>query len=159
MTGSARRILAVAARCGRLGCVVVDEGDLVIWDASRKGAESVENAVATLKAWIDEFRPDVLVTENPDSAGRKRGRQLRILRAFADVGQDAALINVVIRRQRVFDNIYDEARDFADQFPDLAPLIPVRPPIWEKEPYRLIYFEALALIRDAGLLVANSAEN
>ncbi|WP_305971045.1 MULTISPECIES: hypothetical protein [unclassified Mameliella] len=155
MTASAQRILGVAVRCGRLGCVVVDHGDLIIWDGSRSAASSTESAVRKLQCWLDEFRPDVLVTENPDHAGRKRGRQLRILRALVDVGQEAGILNIVIRRQRLYDNVYDEAAAFAEGFPDLAPLLPVQPPIWKKEPYRLIYFEALALIRDAGLLKPN----
>ena len=146
------RVLGVAARCGRIGCVVVDAGDLVIWDASRKGASSAAAASRKLRTWIDEFRPDVLVTEHPGRAGKKRGRQLEILRAYRDVGQGENLVNMAIRRQRSFANVYDEAAHFAGQFPDLAPLLPPRPPIWCKEPHSLIFFEALALIRDAGLL-------
>jgi len=157
MTRSQQRVLAVAARCGRLGAVVVDAGDLIIWDTSGKGAKSVNGAVAALKGWIEEFQPDVIVTENPDCAGRKKGRQLRILRAFADVGQEATALNLVIRRERKFENAYEEAAQFAAQFPDLAPLIPAKPPIWGNEPYGLIYFEALALVRDAGLLGSGAA--
>lgn len=157
MVANRGRVLAVAARCGRLGCVVIDNGDLIIWDSSRKGASSVQHAMASLQAWLDEFRPDVLVTENPDSAGRKQGRQLRILRAFVDIGRDANIVNLVIRRQRPFASIYDEAEHFGEQFPDFAPLIPTRPALWEKEPYQMIYFEALALVRDAGLFPADEA--
>ncbi|MFZ7093733.1 hypothetical protein [Primorskyibacter sp. 2E233] len=152
MTRSGQRALAVAVRCGRLGAVLVDDGDLIIWDTSGKGASSVPSALETLHGWIEEFRPDILVTENPDSAGRKLGRQLRILRAFQAAGQEQDILNLVIRRERKFDNAYDEAADFAETFPDIAPLLPMKPPIWGKEPYGLIYFEALALIRDAGLL-------
>lgn len=142
--------------------MVVDAGDLIIWDTSGRGAKSVQKAVAKLRAWHDEFRPDVLITENPDCAGRKKGRQLRILRAFAEAGQDVEALHLVVRRERRFDNVYDEAVEFGSQFPDLAPFIPAKPPIWGNEAYGLIYFEALALIRDAGLFGSDTraaAEN
>lgn len=152
---SPQRVLSVAARCGRLGAVVVEGGELIIWDTSGKGARSVSRAVVKLKVWIEHFRPDLLVTENPDMAGGKRGRQLAILHAFLDTGQDADLLNLVIRRERRFENVYKEAADLATRFPELAPYIPVKPPIWGNEPYGLICFEALALVRDAGLLPPN----
>ncbi|WP_323768501.1 MULTISPECIES: hypothetical protein [Roseobacteraceae] len=152
MAGSAERILGVAVRSGRLGCVVVDRGELIIWKGSRSAATSTEKAGKKLQRWIGEYRPDVLVTENPNQAGQKRGRQLRILRAFVVIGQEADLLNIVIRRRRLHDNAYDQAAAFAEGFPVLAQLLPEHPPIWKKEAYRLIFFEALALILDAGLL-------
>ncbi|MDU8914235.1 hypothetical protein, partial [Aestuariicoccus sp. MJ-SS9] len=97
-----QRALAVAARTGRLGCVVVDDGDLVIWDTSEKGASSSAKAAAKLRDWIREYHPDVLVTENPDAAGRKHGQQIRILKTFAAIGQDLPLVNLVVRRRRTF---------------------------------------------------------
>jgi LmbE family N-acetylglucosaminyl deacetylase len=147
-----QRALAVAARTGRLGCIVVDDGDLVIWDTSEKGAGSPRRAAAKLRAWIAEYNPDVLVTENPDAAGRKHGQQVEILQTFLALGQELPLINLVVRRHRRFRNAYEEAADLASQFPDLALMVPKKPPIWGNEPYNLVLFEALVLMREAGLL-------
>lgn len=153
MTGrSGQRVLAVAARTGRLGCVIIDDGDLVIWDTSEVAAKSATRAARKLRKWIEEFQPSVLVTENPDAAGRKSGMQISILKAFIEVGEELPMPSLVVRRVRQFDNAYLEAAHFTVQFPDLAPLKPEKPPIWGKEPYSLVCFEALALARDAGLL-------
>ncbi|MCR8551164.1 hypothetical protein M4578_25390 [Salipiger sp. P9] len=146
------RVLAVAARSGRLGAVVLDSGRLVFWTTSRKASLSSAAAAAKLRDWLAEFQPDVLVTENPDTAGRKKGRQIAILRAFLEVGQDAKLVNLAVRRVRRFENAYAEAASFVARFPDLQQLRPEKPPIWGKEPYTLVCFDALVLIREAGLL-------
>lgn len=147
-----QRALAVAARSGRLGCIVVDDGDLVIWDSSEKGASSPDAAAAKLGDWIAEFSPDLLITENPDAPGRKRGQQIEILKRFDVIGQDLPIVNLLVRRQQSFRNAYEEAADLARQFPDLEMMVPNKPPIWGNEPYNLVLFEALALIREAGFL-------
>lgn len=152
MTPNKQRVLAVAARSGRIGCVVVENGDLIFWQGSQKEAASKEQAVKCLRDWIREFRPDVLVSENPDAAGDKYGEQIPILQGFAEAGQDLPIVNLVVRRERPFDNVYEEAAHLAQQFPDLKDMVPKKPPIWMNEPYRLVFFEALALVRDAGLL-------
>lgn len=147
-----QRALAIASRSGRLGCVVVDDGDLVIWDTSEKGAGSVNAAAVKLKEWIAEFNPDVLVTENPDAPGRKHGLQIDILKRFNSIGQELSIASLVVRRRQSHRNAYEEASELAGQFPDLSAMVPEKPPIWGSEPYNLILFEALVLVREAGLL-------
>jgi hypothetical protein len=152
MESRAQRVLSVAARTGRIACVVLDDGDLVIWDASEKAASSASEAAKKLRAWVQEFKPDVLITENPDATRKKRGVQIPILKAMASVGEDSALLNLVVRRTKRFRNAYIEAAHLGEQFPDLAHLVPKKPAIWQREPYNLACFEALALVREAGLL-------
>lgn len=159
MGSKAQRVLSVAARTGRIACVVIDDGDLVIWAASEKAATSTTEAAKKLSAWVQEFKPDVLISENSDTARKKRGVQIPILKALASVGEDSGLINLVVRRKRRFQNAYIEAAHFGEQFPDLAHLVPRKPAIWQREPYNLAYFEALALAHEAGLLKPdNSSE-
>lgn len=160
MKSGNQRILAVAARTERIGCVVVESGDLVFWEGSAEMAKDAEGAAKQLRAWIHEFQPDVVVSENPDAAGKKSGVQIPILQAFVEVGQDVQAVNLVVRRERPFQNVYDEAKSLAEEFPDLEGMVPEKPPIWGKEPYNLVFFEALALVRDAGLLqpLARSAK-
>lgn len=156
MGRNGQRVLSVAARTGRIACVVLDEGELVIWDASEKGSFSATDAAKKLRAWVKEFKPDVLITENPDAAWKKRGVQIPILKALASVGEDLGIQNLVVRRTRRFANAYVEAKHLGEQFPDLAHLVPKKPQIWQSEPYNLACFEALALVREAGLLKPES---
>lgn len=159
MTAEARRVLSVAARSGRLGCVLLDRGRLEGWTTSERGAQTATAAATRLQGWIASFEPDVLVSENPDASCRKGGRQRAILHAFAATGDELPLLNIVVQRRRRFENFYLEAADLVRRFPQLEPDLPVKPPIWKKEPYRLVIFEALALVRDAGLIGEDDAEN
>ena len=159
MESNRQRVLAVAARTGRIACVVLDDGELVIWDASEKAGSSAEEAAKKLRIWVREFKPDVLVSENPDAAQQKSGVQIPILKAFTAVGEDLGILNLVVQRKKRFRNAYVEASHLGEQFPDLAHLVPKKPRIWESEPYNLACFEALALAREAGLLKQDSSND
>ncbi len=147
-----QRILAVAARTERIGCVVIENGELSYWIGSAEMAKDADQATKQLRVWVREFQPDVFVSENPDAPGKKSGVQLAILKAFCAIGEDEPIINLVVRRERPCRNVYEEARQLAEAFPELLGIVPQKPPIWKKEPYNLVFFEALALVRDAGLL-------
>jgi len=145
-------VLAVAARTKRIACVVIEDGLPITWDAAGTSALQPADAARKLRFWIEEFRPDVLVSENPDTATKKGRAQVGILRAFSAVGEEQAIRALVVRRRRRFKNIYEEAEAFGQQFPDLAGLVPRKAKPWESEGHNVVCFEALALARDAGLL-------
>ena len=158
MTGSLQRVLAVAARTKRIACVVLQDGVPVTWDAAGKKVKSPEKAAGKLRDWIAEHKPDVLVSENPDTAARKGKKQIAVLKAFQAVGEDLPVLNLVVQRERKFANVYEEAAAFGEQFPDLAGLVPRQAKTWESEGHNVVCFEALALARDAGVLDHTQAE-
>ncbi len=51
-----------------------------------------------MRKWVREFKPDILVAENPDAAGKKSGEQIPILKAFASVGDDLPIPNLMVVR-------------------------------------------------------------
>jgi len=148
------RVLSVAARAGRVGIVVLNEGTLALWEASEHAAVSGDAAAAKLRQWIKDYQPDCLVSENPDSATNKSGIQIPILKALAEFGEDQDILNLVVRRVQPFANAYEEAESFVKRFPELKAYVPKKPRIWQSEHYRLVIFEALAMAREAGLLNA-----
>jgi len=152
MRAKAQRVLSVAARAGRVGFVLLHNGDLQMWKASEKASESADSAARSLRQWVDAYRPDCLISQNPDTAGKKSGKQIDILQALARSGDDMPILNLVVLRTQPFANAYAEAKALAKQFPELKSFVPKKPKIWQSEPYRLVIFEALALVRDAGLL-------
>lgn len=158
MTRETGRIMTVAARSGRLGYALVIDGRLTHWGTSEKGAASPSSAAAMLRTWVARYAPDILVSERPDVSSRKGAKQRAILRVFASLGEDLPLLNIVIARRHRYANIYAEAEAVGLQFPELATKVPKKPPIWESEPYRLVYFEALALLFDAGLIAEDDRE-
>ena len=86
------------------------------------------------------------VRDQPDGGGDI------VVQALATVGDDLPIPNLVVRRERRFPNAYIEAAHLGNHFPDLAHLVPKKPPIWKGEPYNLACFEALVLAHEAGLL-------
>jgi hypothetical protein len=156
MRAKARRVLSVAVRTGRMACILLDGGELVFWATSRKAAKTKERAATKFRKWIEEFRPDLLVTENPDCAGQKRGAQIKILKILFTVAEDQPIPNIAVCREKRFRNAYLDAEEFGRQFPDISHLVPKKPPIWKGEPYQLACFEALAMARDAGILEAQT---
>jgi hypothetical protein len=157
MRSDRKRVLSVSARTGRIGCVLLEHRRPVFWATSEKASQSAEAATSKLRDWVEEFKPAVLVSENPDTARRKGSAQRGILKAFQAVGEELSLLNLVVRRQRNFQNFYLEIEDLVRRFPELKSTAPKKPPIWKSEPYRLVCYEALALTQDAGLLAKDDS--
>lgn len=146
-----QRLLSVSARSGRIGCVVIEDGDLKFWQGFETSNKVSAEVLEHVKFWMQTYRPDVFISEHPDAAGSKSGKQIEILQALADFGQDQTILNMVVRRTRPFANAYEEAAQLARHFPVLQEIVPKKPPIWSTEPYRLVFFDALALVRDAAM--------
>ncbi len=151
MAVGSQRILAVSVRTERIGCVVLEDGDLLFWQGS--SGRTPSKAGELLNEWITAYRPDIVITENPDTPGKKSGRQVAILTTLYRVANRvSSVFTVTVARRQPFRNVYDEAANLAKQFPELLEILPEPRPIWRKEPYSLVFFEALALVREAGLI-------
>lgn len=140
-----RRVLSLAARTGRIGCVYLMNGELKDWALSCKGSMSKENASEVFKQWIDHYSPDTIISENPDTATRKSSQQKTILKVFADIAEDSPALNILVSRQKTHKNIFVEAVALAERYPLIKDKVPKHPPIWMPEPRNTIYFEALAM--------------
>ncbi|WP_299548685.1 hypothetical protein [uncultured Tateyamaria sp.] len=139
------KVLALAVATGRIGYAFFDGKELKDWGGSAKASQSRKRAIKQAERWIDCMRPDVVVTEDVKQACRKGARSKRLIAALADLSNNLPLMDVSVRRNQSFSNKYDEAKALAVRYPTLLPWIPRRPRIWEHEPYRMIYFEAVAL--------------
>jgi len=145
MTSDNRRILICAARIDQL-CVLFMRGkELCDWQVSRKGARNPKAAATQMRKWIDEFRPDILISENPDTASRKGEKNTNILRAIAAVCEDNPALNMIVTRAQRYKNLYEEAAILAMRYPQLMQWSPKKQPIWKSEPRNVIYFEALSM--------------
>lgn len=139
------RVLAIAAATGRVGYALFIDGNLCDWGMSRKASKSPAHAVKQVEAWIDRFRPGVVVTEDIRSR-RKKGRKTnRVLEAIAFVAESADLLDVRVPRNSVHRNKYEEARALGERFSIIKSWVPAKRRIWEAEPRSTIVFEALGL--------------
>ncbi len=140
-----RPILSLAVRRGTL-CMLFFRGrKLCDWRCSKKAAQSPDLATDTLRNWIARYRPEVVISQNPDAAGRKGQATIAILADIARVIEDADLQALIVTRAPRFENLYAEAADLAERYPVLKSRCPRKPPCYGSEPRALVYFEALAM--------------
>lgn len=146
-----KRILSIAVRSGRMGAVLIEGNELLYWtgfDTAGKGQQKIK---AKLADWLHYWQPDLLLSENPDSPGYKSGLALKLIKAIDTIGLEHGIEQRLIIRHCPYANVYEEAAILVKYFPDLADILPQKPPIWGKEPYSLIFFEALVIVRESGV--------
>jgi hypothetical protein len=149
MASNTPAVLSIAARSGRIAYVFFDGSELKAWSTSRKGSKNARTASAVVGGWIAEFVPDIIIVEDYRTATRKGRNTKAIIRAIENVAKNTSAGICVVDRKQMFKNNIDEARQFAQQYPELKAWVPDRPKLWESEPRNIIYFEALALAKQA----------
>ena len=152
MKTSNARVLALAARFGRIAYVYIRNGVPVDWALSCKGAKSWRNATSKTGEWIAKFDPDVVIIEDPETVRRKKASTKALLRAMVRVAERSPAMVVKTKRVQHFQNKFDEADAWVAAFPDLAPKLPRRRRLWDPEPRSLVFFEALALAEENGFV-------
>ena len=138
-------MLAVAVRRDQACAICLQGRRLRDWTVSHKAARSPKAALEVLGRWMAIYRPEIVISQNPDSAARKSPRNRAILRAIARAIADDTVLDLLVTRTMRHDNIYEEAAAIAARYPALRHKLPGKPKIWETEPRRIIYFEAMAL--------------
>lgn len=144
-----RRVLAIAAATGRIGCVYLIDGKLRDWRLSRKASKTPKLAAEQAMAWIELLRPEVVVTEKLDGRSRKGDRSQAVIAAIAAVAASVELYDIAIPRPKARTNKHDEAIELTERYPEIRQWLPKARKIWEAEPRDLIYFEALVLAENA----------
>ncbi|MFV0410755.1 MAG: hypothetical protein ACK5LJ_14000 [Paracoccus sp. (in: a-proteobacteria)] len=152
MKEAKNRVLTVAVRHGRMAIIFLSEGEPLEWGLSVKAARSAENARAYLGQWLGRYEPSVVVLENPLTAKRKGKRAKAILTALEAFLRDAPTMLVLACRMQHYPSVYDEAKAFADAYPQMAGKLPTSRKPWESEPRDIIYVEALALAQNVRFL-------
>ncbi len=151
MRAAETRILALAARYGRIAFVYIKNGQPKDWALSCKGYKSGVNAASMTGSWIAKYEPDVVILEDPKSIERK-GRDTRSrLRSMLRVADRSSAMVAKTRREQMHKNAYVEAKALAEVFPQMADKLPVRR-FYDTEPRSLVLFEAVALAQSAGFL-------
>jgi predicted signal transduction protein with EAL and GGDEF domain len=145
-----QRTLAIAAAYGRVAYVFLIGGILKDWRVSDKASHTATEAAGMAQTWINDLRPDVVVTERDlgDMKTRKGSRTRALVRAIANTAAYNELLDVKVTRTRHHKNKVEEAEALARLYPDLAPYVPHRRRPWDKEPRNIVLFEALALAEE-----------
>jgi hypothetical protein len=150
---AALRVLAFAAATGRVGSVFLVGDKLVDWHISNKAAESGVEAAGHAQALINDLMPDVVVTEELETASHKSKHTLELIAAIARTAEHNHLLDISLPREHRYPNKYAEADALVERYPELAPWQPTKRRFYDNEPRNTVLFEALALalsMRDHG---------
>lgn len=143
---AALKVLAVAVATGRAGFVYLEGVDLRDWGVSIKAVQSSKNLVEFVQELINEFKPDVVVTERCEAGCRKGKRTKSLIHAAAEIASHNQVLDVSVDRPRRFPSKYDEARDLIIRHASLAGYLPKQNRrIFDFEPRGMVLFEALAM--------------
>ena len=140
-----KRTLALASSTRRIAGVFLEDQKVVGWRLSRKAARNPKDAAVCLKSWINDFEPDLLISEDP-AASRKGDHVKTLLETIGQTCDQADGLNVLLPRKQVYHDKYEEAKVLAKRYPHLRILLPKKPSIWNSEPHAISYFEALSFV-------------
>jgi hypothetical protein len=141
-----RNVLAVAVASGRAGYVYLSDGKLCDWGITVRAVKDPTDLAAFVQSLINDWKPDVVVTEKCDENTRKGKRTHNLIRAIAETASHNYVLDVTVARPRGFQSKYEEAAHLAKQYPEVAGYLPERKRrIFDFEPRGMIIFEALAL--------------
>lgn len=146
MPGKRLVVLALAARHGRVGYVLLVDGEPKDWRLSHLASQSSRLASGQLEGWLGRYDPDAVVLEDYRKAGRKSRKTQMILKALQRTSIRSGAVTVALERKQPYPNKFIEARELAERFPAFSAWVPKRPKLWQREPRNLVYFEALALL-------------
>jgi len=140
-----RRTLSVAVSTGRMAAVFLEDNTVVAWRMSQKAAQNTEDGAAILKSWLEDFEPDLTISED-HRASRKGVCAKATLETVERVLEAHDGLHVLLPRRQVYQDKYEEANALAKRYPQVRKLLPTKPPIWLPEPRRMSYFEALSFV-------------
>jgi len=142
---AALRMLALAAASGRVGYVYLVGDRLKDWRVSEKAAKSPAKAAEQTQKWINELKPDVIVTEKVEEAAKKGDKTKEIIAAIACTAEHNYVLDVSVKREHDHASKYEEADALAKRYPDITAWLPKKRRFYDNEPRNTVLFEALSL--------------
>ena len=128
---------------------------LVDWGLAHVSGEKESGAVARFEDLLDQFRPDIVILEDPSAPGsRRRPRVQKLLEKLQETARESGIAVHAIPRLAVIECFsspderatkYSITEHLAETFPELAVKVPRRRKAWQSEDERMATFDALAL--------------
>ena len=128
---------------------------LVDWGLAHVSGEKESGAIARFEELLDQYRPDIVILEDPSAPGsRRRPRVQTLLERLRDSARERKVAVHLIPRLAVIECFsspdkratkFSITQHLAETFPELAPKMPKRRKVWQSEDERMATFDALAL--------------
>lgn len=145
---AALRLLAVSINRKRMAYVFLIGNQLKEWRTMTKPTQSSAEAAAAMATLIEDFEPDVVVTERLPRTANITSHVSQLKSALIRAAEESRLLNIVLHRSHEYANKYEEAESLAKFFPEIAPWVPEKRRFFDHEPAHLVLFDALALAFD-----------
>ncbi len=142
---ASQRVLSIAAASGRVGYVLLVDRKIIATGLSRKASNNADDAATSAANWIEQLRPDVVITERVLKSSKKGRKTRAVIAAMARVAEIADVLHQQVVRGQSHANKFEEAADLVRDFPEIAHLLPKPRKPWDSEPKTTVYFEALSL--------------
>lgn len=113
-------------------------------DVEQGGQSNVE-AAAFAQTLINDLTPDVVMTEELETARHKGKHTLDLIAAIVRTAEHNQVLDVAVPREHRYPNKYAEAESLCERYPELAPWKPAKRRFYDNEPRNTVIFEALAL--------------
>ena len=150
------RIFAVDPTTKGFGYAVFETPfHLVDWGLAHVSGEKESGAVARFEELLDQYRPDIVILEDPAAPGsRRRPRVQTLLERLRDSARERSIAVHLIPRLAVIECFsspekratkFSITENLAETFPELAVKVPRRRKAWQSEDERMATFDALAL--------------
>jgi len=123
---------------------------LVGWGNISRGTDNLRKKIQDL---IDQFQPEIIVTEQEPINKAMRGKQtiksLKLVQKLSETNQIYLKQYARLMVKGVFscfdaNNKYETAVYLAQVFPQLSSKLPPKPKIWESQHYRMGLFDSVA---------------
>lgn len=142
---AALRLLSVSINRRRMAYVFLIGNQLKEWRTMTKPTKSSENADSALRDLINEFKPDVVITEKLPRHTNNTDHVSQLKSAIIQVAETSGLLNIITDRSRDYANKYEEAESLSKFFPEIRPWVPEKRRFFDHEPAHLVLFDALSL--------------
>lgn len=149
-----RRVLAIDPTHRGFGFAVLETPDrLVDWGVVHVRSDTHAGCMKRIGQLIEHHQPTVIVTEDGEAEGSRRGTRVRKLiaavqRLTLDLGARSAAVSLTKTRHAFSrsDPVtkYDIVVAIAERFPELRPVLPRRRKCYMSEDERTTIFQAVA---------------
>jgi hypothetical protein len=137
--------MSIAVNYNRIGFCYLIGKQPIDWQMTFKAATTIKNAENKITQWIDFYRPDVVITEDPRTLRRKGERARMLLDVAKRIADGSDVQHIEMPRVQPHRNLYDRIDELCERYPQLKAARPRRRKYYQKEPPYVTIFDAASM--------------
>lgn len=141
----ARKTIAICANHDRMACVLFIGQQPMLWELVFKPTETTKKIEAQVRKWIDQFEPNLILTEDFKTAKRKGDRTKMVMEVIKRTAKRSEAPCFERLRLQPYLNRDDQIAELCERYPQLRSVAPKRRRHHDKEPAVTTIFDAVAM--------------